>query len=117
MPTRLLARVREGRVRQLKGTPMKASLPRRMTLHAIEAAVLRHEPLEALRLIALLRPALDAFFEEVMVMSEERALRDNRLALLQSIAALFLTTEVVIAEKPEKTPPPVPGGDHGGMDF
>jgi len=34
-----------------------------------------------------------------------------------SIAALFLTTEAVIAEKPEKTPPPVPGGDHGGMDF
>src|SRR5256885_6585671 len=40
MPARLLARVREGLVRQLKGTPMKASLPRRMTLHAIEAAVL-----------------------------------------------------------------------------
>ena len=34
-----------------------------------------------------------------------------------SIAALFLTTEAVIAEKPEKMPPPVPGGDHGGMDF
>src|SRR3989454_12568790 len=40
MPARLLARVREGLVRQLKGTPMKASLPRRMTLPAIEAAVL-----------------------------------------------------------------------------
>ena len=57
---------------------------------AIEAAVLRHEPLEALRRIARLRPALDAFFEEVMVLSEERALRDNRLALLHAIAALFL---------------------------
>ncbi len=34
-----------------------------------------------------------------------------------SIAALFLTTEAVIAEKPEKTPAPaMPGGD-GGMDF
>jgi chaperonin GroEL len=30
-----------------------------------------------------------------------------------SIAALFLTTEAVVAEKPEKTPPPMPGG--GGM--
>jgi chaperonin GroEL len=35
-----------------------------------------------------------------------------------SIAALFLTTEAVIAEKPEKNPAPagMPGGD-GGMDF
>jgi chaperonin GroEL len=34
-----------------------------------------------------------------------------------SIAALFLTTEAVVAEKPEKTPPtpPMPGG--GDMDF
>jgi chaperonin GroEL len=30
-----------------------------------------------------------------------------------SIAALFLTTEAVVAEKPEKSPPPMPGG--GGM--
>jgi len=37
-----------------------------------------------------------------------------------SIAALFLTTEAVIADKPEKTPPmPAGGGDGGmgGMDF
>src|SRR5207244_166864 len=40
MPPRLLPRVREGLLRKLKGTPMKASLPRRMTLHAIEAAAL-----------------------------------------------------------------------------
>jgi chaperonin GroEL len=35
-----------------------------------------------------------------------------------SIAALFLTTEAVIAEKPERNPAPagMPGGD-GGMDF
>ncbi|SDK54277.1 chaperonin GroEL, partial [Nonomuraea jiangxiensis] len=34
------------------------------------------------------------------------------------IAALFLTTEAVIAEKPEKTPaaPAMPGGG-GDMDF
>ncbi|MGH2795837.1 MAG: TCP-1/cpn60 chaperonin family protein, partial [Actinomycetota bacterium] len=31
-----------------------------------------------------------------------------------SIAALFLTTEAVVAEKPEKTPPAMPGGP-GGM--
>jgi chaperonin GroEL len=35
-----------------------------------------------------------------------------------SIAALFLTTEAVIADKPEKTPAmPAGGGDMGGMDF
>ncbi|MCA1833524.1 MAG: molecular chaperone GroEL [Actinobacteria bacterium] len=35
-----------------------------------------------------------------------------------SIAALFLTTEAVVTEKPEKAPPAMPGGDHGGMgDF
>ncbi|MDQ4037613.1 MAG: chaperonin GroEL [Actinomycetota bacterium] len=36
-----------------------------------------------------------------------------------SIAALFLTTEAVIADKPEKNPPAMPGGDGGmgGMDF
>jgi chaperonin GroEL len=36
-----------------------------------------------------------------------------------SIAALFLTTEAVIADKPEKNPAPAGGGapDMGGMDF
>jgi len=35
-----------------------------------------------------------------------------------SIAALFLTTEVVIADKPEKAAPMAPGGDEmGGMGF
>jgi chaperonin GroEL len=34
-----------------------------------------------------------------------------------SIAALFLTTEAVIAEKPEKTPAPAMPGGGGEMDF
>jgi len=37
-----------------------------------------------------------------------------------SIGALILTTEAVIADKPEKedkSAPPMPGGDMGGMDF
>ena len=44
----------------------------------------------------------------------------TRSALLNaaSIAALFLTTEAVIVDKPEpKTAAPMPGGDGGGMDF
>jgi glycyl-tRNA synthetase beta chain len=43
----------------------------------------------ALRSIATLRGAVDRFFEDVMVMAEDPKLRQNRLALLQSIAALF----------------------------
>ncbi|MDR7280393.1 chaperonin GroEL [Catenuloplanes atrovinosus] len=34
-----------------------------------------------------------------------------------SIAALFLTTEAVVADKPEKTPAPAGAPDAGGMDF
>jgi chaperonin GroEL len=36
-----------------------------------------------------------------------------------SIAALFLTTEAVVADKPEKASAAAPGGgpDMGGMDF
>jgi chaperonin GroEL len=34
-----------------------------------------------------------------------------------SIAGLFLTTEAVVAEKPEPAPAPMGGGDGGGMDF
>jgi chaperonin GroEL len=41
----------------------------------------------------------------------------SALANAASIAGLFLTTEVVVADKPEKTPPMPAGGDMGGMDF
>ena len=43
----------------------------------------------ALRDIASLRAPVDAFFEGVMVMADDQALRRNRLALLGTIAALF----------------------------
>jgi glycyl-tRNA synthetase len=33
-------------------------------------------------------PAINRFFDDVLVMAEDRALRENRLALLQRIAAL-----------------------------
>lgn len=42
-----------------------------------------------LRKIASIRPTVDRFFQEVMVMVEDRALRENRLALLQEVASLF----------------------------
>ncbi|MEW6671488.1 MAG: glycine--tRNA ligase subunit beta [Thermodesulfobacteriota bacterium] len=44
---------------------------------------------EALRDIASLRSAVDAFFDGVLVMAEDAQLRANRLALLGRIAALF----------------------------
>jgi len=44
----------------------------------------------ALKRLARLRPALDRFFDEVMVMSDDAALKRNRLALLQRLRRLFL---------------------------
>ena len=35
-----------------------------------------------------------------------------------SVAGLLVTTEAMVAERPKKeTPPPMPGGGMGGMDY
>ena len=47
--------------------------------------------LEALETIAGLRKAVDSFFEEVMVMAEDEAVRKNRLALLAELLREFTT--------------------------
>ena len=44
---------------------------------------------KALHHIASLRPFVDAFFDGVMVLTDDRRLRNNRLALLNLIAGLF----------------------------
>ncbi len=44
----------------------------------------------ALERLAELRPVVDRFFDEVMVMAEDAALRRNRLALLRRLQGLFL---------------------------
>ena len=44
---------------------------------------------KALTAIAGLRPVVDTFFDDVMVMAEDDAIRRNRLALLASISAIF----------------------------
>ena len=44
---------------------------------------------KALHEMAALRGPVDAFFDQVMVMAEDPALRNNRLALLSDIAGLF----------------------------
>jgi glycyl-tRNA synthetase beta chain len=41
----------------------------------------------ALRALATAKPAVDRYFDDVMVMVEEPALRANRLALLRQVAA------------------------------
>lgn len=59
------------------------------------------EYLRALRHIAALRPVVDMFFDEVMVMVEDVNLRENRLALLAEVAHLFARiadfTRIVVA--------------------
>ena len=45
----------------------------------------------ALREISRIRPAVDAFFDKVMVMVEDEQLRANRLALLQTLLREFST--------------------------
>jgi glycyl-tRNA synthetase len=57
---------------------------------AIQSSVVRR-PLsvdEFLNIIVKLIPFINAFFEKVLVMAEDRAVKENRLGLLQRIAAL-----------------------------
>jgi glycyl-tRNA synthetase beta chain len=75
---------------------------------AIETTRARADHLQALREIARLGPALDRFFDEVLVMDKDARLRDNRLGLLQAIARLFLRvgdfSEIVVEGEPAATP-------------
>jgi glycyl-tRNA synthetase beta chain len=43
-----------------------------------------------LKELAALRDPVDSFFKEVMVMSEDLSIRDNRLSLLANLQKLFL---------------------------
>ena len=44
---------------------------------------------EVLKKIASLRPTVDRFFDDVLVMVEDAAIRENRLGLLAETASLF----------------------------
>jgi glycyl-tRNA synthetase beta chain len=44
---------------------------------------------KALRVLSSLRPQVDSFFDEVLVMAKEPHIRENRLALLNSLDLLF----------------------------
>jgi len=56
---------------------------------AVAAATAERQYTAALGRLAQLRPAVDAFFDQVMVMDENPQLRVNRLALLARLQALF----------------------------
>ena len=56
---------------------------------AVSTATEQREYANALGRLAQLRPAIDAFFDEVMVMDENPKLRANRLALLAHLHSLF----------------------------
>jgi chaperonin GroEL len=61
--------------------------------------------------------ALTGRYEDLLAAGIVDAAKVTRLALQDavSIAALLITTEVVIADKPEPPAPPAAGGDMGGM--
>ena len=55
----------------------------------VDNAMRRSDFPEALRAIASLRNPVDAFFDAVLVMADDPAVRGNRLALLSDIASMF----------------------------
>ena len=64
--------------------------------------------------------AATGVYEDLLAAGINDPVKVTRSALQNaaSIAALFLTTEAVVADKPEKNPPAMPGGDEmGGMGF
>lgn len=66
----------------------------------IEETVSTGDYLSAFKRLARLRPAVDTFFDDVLVMDEDDVKRSNRLALMEEIAAFFLSladfTKVVV---------------------
>jgi glycyl-tRNA synthetase beta chain len=58
--------------------------------HSVPGKVAVGDYATALGLLAHTRPAVDAFFNDVMVMDPDPALRANRLALLTRLRALFV---------------------------
>lgn len=55
----------------------------------VKELVAERDYLQALEVVAGLRPPVDAFFDGVMVMVKNEAVKNNRLALLTKIAGLF----------------------------
>jgi glycyl-tRNA synthetase beta chain len=56
---------------------------------AVSTALASEDETATLKALARLRPAVDRFFDKVMVMAEDVALRNNRLALVNGVKKLF----------------------------
>jgi glycyl-tRNA synthetase beta chain len=69
---------------------------------AITPLVSQRKYTEALSSLAELRPAVDAFFDKVMVNAEDEKIRANRHALLRELSALFLNIADISHLVPEK---------------
>jgi glycyl-tRNA synthetase beta chain len=78
-------------VAEVLAEPQELALHQQFTAIAPEVESLRqqHRYDEALARIASLRPAVDAFFDKVMVMAPDAALRRNRLSLIAEVAGRF----------------------------
>jgi len=65
---------------------------RQLTELQQEVSVLfgNNQYLQGLNQLASLRPAVDQFFDDVMVMTEDEAIKNNRLALLKQLSDSFL---------------------------
>jgi glycyl-tRNA synthetase beta chain len=61
------------------------------TAAAVQPLLQCNDYTRALTKLAGLRDKVDAFFDNVMVMSEDRSLRMNRIAMLQQLSDLFLS--------------------------
>jgi len=83
---------------------LAAQLPRTAAQVETLRAARKYE--EALLEVAKLRPAVDKFFEKVMVMVEDPRVRANRLAMLQTLLKEFSTiadfSEIVTEGKDPK---------------
>jgi glycyl-tRNA synthetase beta chain len=55
----------------------------------LKAMVMAKQYREVLKVLLEMRPAIDKFFDDVLVMCEESRLRENRLAIVSSINDLF----------------------------
>ena len=76
-------RLAEDAERQLHAAVEKAA-------REIAAPLAAHDYDGVMRLLLGLRPAIDTFFDKVLVMADDAAVRANRLALLAEVRALFL---------------------------
>jgi len=71
--------------------PAEKALHAELTRVEVEAGALRsrRDWPAVLKAVATLKPAVDAFFDDVLVMAEDPRLRANRLGLMRRVAALF----------------------------